>query len=147
MKESDVADGSQKHPRVLIVDDEEDVRTYVSLVLAQNGFEVECAGSVKAALDTMREHHPALACIDIMMPKESGISLYKQMRLSPDLCHIPVLFVSGAVQAGEFDFRELVPDTKVPPPDGYIEKPIIIDQFVATVARLTGDGKDAHAAR
>ena len=132
---------------MLIVDDEPDVRTYMSLVLTQHGYTVDCADTVKAALALMQEHLPSLACIDIMMPKESGISLYKQMRLSPDMCHIPVLLVSGAVQAGEFDFRELVPDEKVPFPDGYIEKPIVVDQFVATIGRVIAGGKDAHAAR
>ncbi|MBD3258784.1 response regulator [candidate division GN15 bacterium] len=129
---------------ILVVDDEQDVRTYLSLVLSQHGFEVETAETVTEAMEILRRLTVSLACIDIMMPKESGISLYKQIKLHPDLCHMPVLIISGAERENDFDFRKYVPDRKLPPPDGYIEKPIVIDRFVGTVSSLTTGGKGSH---
>ena len=136
---------SESAGKILIVDDEPDVRTYVALVLSQNGYEVLSAGDVPSALEHLKSGPLVLACIDIMMPKESGLSLYKQLRHNPATANIPVLIISGAVRAGEFDFSQFDPDGTVPPPDGYIEKPIVVDQFVETVNKLVAGRKGSHA--
>ena len=53
------------------------------------------------------------------------------------LKNIPVVIVSGAIQQGEFDFRSFVPDETIAPPERFIEKPIVIEDFLETVAELT----------
>lgn len=131
---------------IVVVDDEPDVRTYLSMVLQQQGYFVRTADTATAGLTLLKEHTADLVCIDIMMPRESGVSLYKQMRADEKLAGIPVLFISGAVQAGDFNFQQYVDDPSLPPPEGYVEKPIVVEQFVATINRLVGAGKDHHAA-
>ena len=128
---------SPRARHILVVDDEPDVRFYLSTILKQQGDVVVDASSVDEAWRIIGTERPDLVCLDIMMPEESGISLYQQIRQHPELKGIPVLIISGVVQAGDFDFRTFVSDESIPEPDAYLEKPIVIDQFLATVDRLT----------
>lgn len=122
--------------KVLIVDDEPDVATYMSVVLKQHGFTPVMATSAQQALDLVKSECPDLICLDIMMPKRSGFSFYTALREDSDCCDIPVVVVSGVVQQGEFDFRQFVPDESIPPPQHYVEKPIEIEPFVALLKKL-----------
>ncbi|MDD3732202.1 MAG: hypothetical protein PHU88_07505, partial [candidate division Zixibacteria bacterium] len=84
-----------------------------------------------------------LICLDIMMPRESGISFYIRLKKNDLLRGIPVVIVSGAIHLGEFDFRAYVPDTSIAPPEQYIEKPIVVEAFLKTVEELTAAGDSA----
>lgn len=129
--------------RVLIVDDEPDVVTYLSMVLEQYGFEPIAAKSADEALEFAQKNPPDIICLDIMMPKRSGFSFYAAIHEDAKLAAIPVVVISGVVQAGEFDFRQFVPDEKVEPPEHYLEKPIDVEQFIGLLRRLTA-GKTAR---
>ena len=124
--------------RVLIVDDEPDVARYLAAILEANGYQTNVAHSVKSAAAAIKTQPPELVCLDIMMPKESGISMYQKLRESEDTRTIPVLFISGAEQEEKFDFRTFLPDKSIPEPDGYLEKPIDIDRYLSIVRQLTG---------
>jgi CheY-like chemotaxis protein len=65
------------------------------------------------------------------------MSMYQKLRESEDTRTIPVLFISGAEQKEKFDFRTYLPDESIPEPDGYLEKPIEVDQYLAIVKQLT----------
>jgi DNA-binding response OmpR family regulator len=122
--------------KVLIVEDEADIATYLATVLRVNGFEPTVAGDVKSGLRLAHELRPHLICLDIMMPKESGISMYTRLKSDADLKAIPVVIISGAGQDGGFDFRFYVPDTSVPEPDYYLEKPVSAEHYVSVVSEL-----------
>jgi CheY-like chemotaxis protein len=122
--------------KVLVVDDEPDVATYMSVVLKQNGFTPVLATSADQALDLVKSECPDLICLDIMMPKRSGFSFYTALREDEECSGIPVVVVSGVVQQGEFDFRQFVPDRSIPPPQYYVEKPIEVEPFVALLRKL-----------
>jgi len=121
---------------ILIVDDEPDVVAYLSAVLESHNFSLYSAENAEAGLKLAEEVHPDLICLDIMMPKESGISMYTKLRRTSELGDIPVVIISGVEQAGEFNFRKFVKDKKIPPPDFYFEKPIDVDNFIAEIKRL-----------
>ncbi len=122
--------------KVLVVDDEPDVATYMSVVLKQNGFTPVLATSADQALDLVKLECPDLICLDIMMPKKSGFSFYAALRGDRKCSKIPVVIVSGVVQRGEFDFRQFVPDESIPPPQYYVEKPIEVESFIALLKKL-----------
>ncbi len=122
--------------KILIVDDEPDVSLYLTTILKQAGYAPTAVATVKAGLAAMAEDIPALVCLDIMIPKESGISLYRQMKADPRLAKVPVLIVSGVVPSSDSDFNTLIAEWDVPPPDDYLEKPIKVDEFLARVKAL-----------
>jgi DNA-binding response OmpR family regulator len=121
---------------ILIVEDEQDVATYLAMVLKTNGFTPIVAASVEQGLDEVRQKRPDLICLDIMMPKESGISMYTRLKEDSNLRTIPVIIISGAGQDGAFDFRSYVPDTSIPEPDYYIEKPVTADQYINVINKI-----------
>ena len=125
-----------KNPIILIVEDEADVKDYLETILVTNGYEVRSSASVEEANDEVTENPPDLILLDIMMPKETGMSFYIRLRKDKKLADIPVMIISGAVQEKEFDFRSYVPDTSIPPPEQYMEKPIIVDKFLENVNNL-----------
>ncbi|HDL04718.1 MAG: response regulator [Candidatus Zixiibacteriota bacterium] len=125
-----------KRKNILIVDDEPDVVVYLSEVLESSNIDIYSADNAEAGWKLAGEVHLDLICLDIMMPGESGLSMYTRLRRTPDLKDIPVIIISGVEQEQEFDFRKFVDDEKTPPPEYYFEKPINVDDFVAVVERL-----------
>ena len=66
--------------RILIVDDDADIVRIVSAMLAGHGWRVLTAGSGEEALRAVREEHPDLVLLDIMMPRMNGIEVLREAR-------------------------------------------------------------------
>jgi two-component system OmpR family response regulator len=88
--------------RILLVDDEADIRTVARLALeAVGGFEVhECASGFAAAA-AIAEHAPQLVLMDVMMPGQDGMETLKVLRATPGLQQVPVVFMTAKVQPQE----------------------------------------------
>ena len=88
--------------RILLVDDEADIRTIARLALeAIGGFEVrECASGL-AAPAAVAEHAPQLVLMDVMMPGRDGPETLKALRATPGLPPVPVVFMTAKVQPQE----------------------------------------------
>lgn len=123
--------------KVLIVDDEPDVVAYLTVVLESNGYRSYSAGDIKKALHLVKEIHPDLICLDIVMPNETGISFYIKLHQDKEFEKIPVIIISGIIESGKFDFRSYVKDMSIPPPDSFMEKPIDINNFIHNIEQLT----------
>jgi two-component system, OmpR family, phosphate regulon response regulator PhoB len=122
--------------KILLVDDEPDIRSYLCSVLEENNFRAYTADNVQSGLQLLEESEPDLVCLDIMMPKRSGISMYAAMKENEKFRRIPVIIISGIIEEGKFDFRKFLSDESVPPPEQYLEKPIKIDEFIALIKSL-----------
>ncbi|MFH1892259.1 MAG: response regulator [Candidatus Zixiibacteriota bacterium] len=123
--------------RILIVDDESDVAVYLATALRANGYDAVIAANAKTALNEVRQNRPDLISLDIVMPEESGIALYKKLKANPTSAEIPVVVVSGAGQDGTFDFRSLASDESVSEPECFFEKPIDVDEYIVMIGELT----------
>ena len=89
--------------KILIVDDEQDVLRYLTAVLKNNDYMTYSADNARSGFHLLAEVRPDLVCLDIMMPRESGISLYAKMKRNKRFKNIPVLIRSGVVQEEEYD--------------------------------------------
>ena len=82
-----------KYKKILIVDDEADLREMVTSILEQDGFKtIKTAGTVAEALKICRDWEPDLAILDVMLPDGDGFSLFEQMRTFTE---VPVLFLTA----------------------------------------------------
>ncbi len=124
--------------KIIIIDDEPDVVTYLSAVLEANGYESFSTGNIKTAMEMIREIRPDLICLDIVMPEETGISFYSRLRSDVEFKTIPVIIISGIVEREKFDFRTYSKDDSIPPPECYMEKPINVENYINKVRQLTG---------
>ncbi len=133
--------GDMETRNILVVDDDPDIRTYLTVLLEDKGYKVLGAESVKEARAIMEESKPDLVCLDIMMPRQSGIALYSEFKLDDRLKDIPTIFISAFSLARDFygdSFRKLIPDTRVPEPEAYMEKPIEADKLLEIIGRTVG---------
>jgi DNA-binding response OmpR family regulator len=88
-------------PQVIVVaDDDEDVRELIKFRLTRAGYRVEAGKDGEEALSLIRSKHPALAVLDIMMPKLDGYEVTRRVRDDPGLDGIPVLLLTASVQEG-----------------------------------------------
>ena len=127
MEKETCENGPGRGKKVLVIDDEPDIVTYLSVLLEDNGFQVECVTDADKAVAEAERFLPDLILLDIMMPKKTGLAIYKMLRSDPRLELIPVIIVSAFSRVKDFparDFDELVSKAGMPQPAGYIEKPI-----------------------
>ena len=113
--------------KILVVDDESDMRIYLSTVVETMGFEPIVAGDGSEALDKAKALRPALVILDVMMPKiEDGLGTYQQFREDEGLGRMPIIMVSAIARKTFFhSIRLLRPlsGKQLPDPDAYMEKP------------------------
>jgi DNA-binding response OmpR family regulator len=128
---------AQPHDKtILVVDDEADVRRYLSMALEDAGFEVLTATDGDEGLQIMDEHDVDLVSLDLIMPRKSGVKFYREMQTNKAWSKIPVLVVTGHARddLGKADLRELT----MSGPGVYIEKPVKPENYVAAVKKLLG---------
>jgi len=125
--------------KILIVDDEAAVVSYLEMLLQDQGYDTISAGDGESGLTLARRERPDLLVLDISMPKASGTRLYKELRSDPVVGGTPVVIVTAVTgYAGDPHGYEkfLTGRRLVPPPDGFFPKPIDRDAFLTRVAEL-----------
>ncbi len=119
--------------KILVVDDEPDVVTYLCAVLRDNGYEAIEAYDGEEALAKIAKDRPDLVTLDVTMPEMTGVKAYRKMKEDEKLRAIPVVIVTGVAH----DFKQFISSrTQVPAPDGYLEKPVTPEALLAEVERL-----------
>jgi CheY-like chemotaxis protein len=125
--------------RILVLDDEPDVVTYLEMLLRDNGYDTVSASNGRAGMDIVRHEKPDLVTLDISMPEGSGTVFYKQLKTDPELASIPVVIVTAiTAQDGDpYGFKDVMCNRQqVPAPEGYLPKPIDKDEFVNIIHRI-----------
>jgi len=128
--------------KILIVDDEPDIVSYLEMILQDNGYETVTALNGNEALEKVRADRPDLVTLDISMPEASGTRLYKEMKTDAELSGIPIIIVTGVTGMGgdKYAYENFISNRRlVPAPEGYFPKPIDRDAFISTVRELLAD--------
>ena len=122
--------------KVLVVDDELHMRTFVVTLLETSGFKPLSAEDGQKGLEIARQHKPSLIILDIMMPKESGMEMYRELKTDPLLKDIPVIIVSAVSKKTFFHSQAVLDQHKgesVPKPAAYIEKPPEAEELLEAI--------------
>ena len=120
---------------VLVVDDDPDAREFLTTVLQDNGFATTTANDGTEAIAMVEQTPPDLVALDITMPEKSGVAVYRRLKEDDQLKTIPVIVVTGISD----DFKQFISSRRqVPPPEGYISKPVDHEQFLKMVKGLLG---------
>lgn len=118
---------------ILVIDDEPDVRTYLSTLLEDNGYAVVTAEDGEDALNKVKAARPDLVTLDITMPEKSGVRFYRDLKEREEYKGIPIIIVTGISD----DFKKFISSRKqVPPPEGYVTKPIDEQEILDLVKKL-----------
>jgi CheY-like chemotaxis protein len=126
--------------RVLVVDDEPDVRNYLSMLLRDAGFIVITASDGEEALELIRIKKPDFISLDLVMPKKSGHKLLYELRRDREVSRIPVLIVTAHAQTemGKHDLEDIMENKIISGPGVYLEKPVKPRDYVRFVRRALG---------
>ncbi|HEY9907504.1 MAG TPA: GAF domain-containing protein, partial [Thermosynechococcaceae cyanobacterium] len=116
--------------RILIVDDNPDLRTYVSGILRAQGYQVWTARNGSEGFQAAQTHRPQLIITDLMMPLVSGLDLIRMIREQPDLKGTPIVLLTA--KADEDTRIEGVEKGA----DGYLSKPFSDRELLAEVHNL-----------
>lgn len=135
-------EGPVMRKKILVVDDEPDILTFLGTLLRKNGYEVCEACDGVEGMKKVMEERPDLVCLDLLMPEKTGIKMYREMRKDEQLKGLPVIMVTGieTVEPWEFKgFSKFMEERSIPAPQGYVEKPINKEQFLKAVKEVLGE--------
>jgi DNA-binding response OmpR family regulator len=120
--------------RILVVDDEADVRNFLKAALLEAGFEVITAEDGNLALEEVKKQLPDLISLDLVMPKKSGAKLYHELTKKKEWSKIPIIIVTGHARddLGKSDLKELT----MSGPGIYLEKPVKPNNYIAAIKSL-----------
>ena len=129
--------------KVLVVDDDPDVRMFSVTVLEENGFEPLEATNGEEGMNLVRQERPDLIILDVLMPRESGVKLYRELKTDSDLKGIPVIIQSGIAEKSFLRSQKALTEfggAEVPEPEAYLEKPVEAEELAATIRTVLSQG-------
>ena len=123
--------------KILVIDDEPDMCTFLSTVLEDNGAQVLTAADGDTGLALARSEKPDLVTLDLNMPGKDGGQVYEAMRADDELKELNVVIVSGKPE-----LRGLIYDKDVRKPEGYLDKPVSEETLLTSVRKILEVGED-----
>ena len=126
-----VLDGVLRGKKILVADDEPDIRIFFSTVLTDNGAEVIEAADGDETIAMLRQEKIDIVLLDLNMPGKDGGKVFEFMRNDDKLATIPVCIITGRPE-----LRRLIYDRPVPPPEGYLDKPVDEETLLRNVRKI-----------
>ncbi|MCU0592337.1 MAG: response regulator [Desulfobacterales bacterium] len=127
--------------KVLTVDDDPDVRLFTTTVLEEHGYLPIEAGNGEEGLQMIQSEKPDLIILDVLMPRQSGIRLYRELKTNQSLAKVKVIILSGIAKKTFLRSQQALTEfgeTAVPEPDFYLEKPVDADVLAETIKKAIG---------
>ncbi|MCP4677380.1 MAG: response regulator [Deltaproteobacteria bacterium] len=122
--------------KILVIDDEKDMRVYLSTLFKKAGYEVAAAENGEIGIETARNDNPDLITLDVLMPKKSGVRAFREFRSNPGTRDTPIIILTGLTRQEDFFGEEMGGLRK---PDAIVEKPIDREAFLAVAKEILGD--------
>jgi twitching motility two-component system response regulator PilH len=113
--------------KVLVVDDDPDVRLFSVTVLEENGYTPLEAANGEEGLKMIKKEKPELIILDVLMPRQSGIRLYRELKTDKSFKDIPIIILSGIAKKTFLRSQKALTEfggKEVPEPKIYLEKPV-----------------------
>ena len=127
--------------KVLVVDDDPDVRLFNVTVVEENGYTPLEASNGEEGLKILKEEKPDLVILDVLMPRQSGIRLYRELKTDPSLKNIHVIILSGIAKKTFLRSQKALTEfggENVPEPEIYLEKPVEPEELAQAIKNFLG---------
>jgi twitching motility two-component system response regulator PilH len=127
--------------KILVVDDDPDVRLFSVTVIEENGYTPLEATNGEEGMNLVKHEKPDLIILDVLMPRESGIKLYRNLQSDAKLKHIPVIILSGIAEKSFLRSQKALAEFgkgEVPAPEYYLEKPVEPEELAETIKKVLG---------
>ncbi len=119
--------------KILIVDDELDMRIFLSTLLETSGYQPVTTRDGLDGVSKARTGNPDLILLDVMMPGEGGVQMYRKLKSDPELAQIPVVMLSAVERKSFCHYLSMLNSSlpcPIPQPESYLEKPVNPDQLL-----------------
>lgn len=127
--------------KILVVDDDPDVRLFNTTVVEENGYIPLEAANGEEGLKIIKEQKPSLVILDVLMPRQSGIRLYRELKTDKTLKDIQVIILSGIAKKTFLRSQKALTEfggESVPEPETYLEKPVEPDELAGAIKKYLG---------
>jgi len=131
----------QTKKKILIVDDELDVRIYVGTLFETSGYEPIAARNGREGLQKAKQVSPDLIILDVMMPQAGGVSMYRELKADRQLRKIPVIMLTGVGEKSFSHYLKMLRlkiEDPIPQPNAYLEKPLDHEKLLELVREIIG---------
>ena len=121
--------------KILVIDDEPDIRTYLSKIFQEQGCQVVTAPDANQGMRAIKSEKPDLVTLDLIMPKKTGEKLYWELRRDAPTANLPIVIVSGyaSMDGPKLDFYGFLKEKGLAEPNAFIDKPIDREKLLETV--------------
>ena len=127
--------------KVLVVDDDPDVRLFSVTVLEENGYTPLEAEDGEIGLKMIKEEKPDLVILDILMPRQSGVRLYRELKTAKALKDVKVIILSAIAKKTFLRSQKALTEfggAEVPEPEIYLEKPVEPEELAEVIKKVLG---------
>ncbi len=126
-------------PKILVIDDDQDMRIFIATLLKDDGFKPVVADTPEKGLAKAARNQPALIILDIPIPVETGIDLYQTLKQDQVLKHIPVIMISSLDPNTLFQYQsaaKLFKQQKIAMPEAFLKKPLEAEELLALTRKF-----------
>jgi CheY-like chemotaxis protein len=127
--------------KILIVDDDLDVRIYVRTLFATSGYAPVVARNGNEGLLKAKQISPDLIILDVMMPEAGGVSTYRALKADQVLKDIPVIMLTGIGEKSFSHYLKMLNikvKDPIPQPDAHMEKPLDHEKLLELAKKILG---------
>jgi twitching motility two-component system response regulator PilH len=127
--------------KVLVVDDDPDVRLFSVTVLEENGYIPLEAEDGESGLKMIKAEKPDLVILDVLMPRQSGVRLYRELKTSKALKDIKIIILSGIAKKTFLRSQKALTEfggAEIPEPEIYLEKPVEPEELAEVIKNVLG---------
>ena len=127
--------------KALVVDDNPDVRRFSVKVLEENGYTSLEAEDGESGLKMIKAEKPDLVILDVLMPRQSGVRLYRELKTTKSLKDIKVIVLGEIAKKAFLRSQKALTefgDAEVPEPEIYLEKPVETKQLAEAIKKVLG---------
>jgi twitching motility two-component system response regulator PilH len=127
--------------KVLVVDDDPDVRLFSVTVLEENGYTPLEAEDGESGLKMIKKEKPDLVILDILMPRQSGVRLYREMKTDKALKNMKIIILSGIAKKTFLRSQKALTEfggAEIPEPEIYLEKPVEPEELAEVIKKVLG---------
>ncbi len=127
--------------KVLVVDDDPDIRMLNKSIVEESGYTPIEAENGEEGLKMAKKEKPDLIILDVLMPKQSGVRLYRELVTDKSLKDIPIILLSGIAKSTFLRSQKALTQfggAEVPEPEVYLEKPIEAEALANRIKEALG---------
>jgi CheY-like chemotaxis protein len=127
------------HKKIIILVEGLEMQVFLSTVLQEASFLPVVSEKIDDAFEKIISQNPLLIIIDMMMPNQQGVKMYRQIKTHEKLKNLPVIMLSTLAQSAFYQWQHIeytLPHQGFPKPEGYLPKPPEAEELIDTVKKI-----------